>query len=94
MKIAHIIWLDEIIEKLAHKHHLSQDEVKEVLTSSKHFRFVEKGHRPGEDVYLAFGQTEAGRYVTVFFVYKRNNQALVISARDMTNVERKKYEQK
>jgi len=94
LKIAHIIWLDEIIEKLGRKHHLSQDEVKEVLTSSTHFRFVEKGHRPGEDVYLAFGQTEAGRCVTVFFVYKKNNQALVISARDMTNVERKKYEQK
>lgn len=94
MKITHIIWLEEVVEKIARKHHLSQDEVKEVLTSSTHFRFVEKGHRPGEDVYLAFGQTDAGRFVTVFFVYQKNNRALVISAREMTNLERKKHGQK
>jgi hypothetical protein len=94
LKIAHIIWLDEIIEKLTRKHHVSQDEVKSVLTTSTHFRFLEKGHRPGENVYFALGQTDAGRYITVFFVQKKNSQALVISARDMTNVERKKYEKK
>ncbi len=59
-----------------------------------HFRFVEKGHRPGENVYLAFGQTNAGRYLTIFFVYKKNHQALILSARDMTIAERKRYEQK
>ena len=94
MNIAHIIWIDEIIEKIARKHHVSQDEVKNVLTTSTHFRFVEKGHRPGENAYLALGQTDAGRYIIIFFVYKKNNQALVISAREMTNLERKKYEQK
>ncbi|MCI0494809.1 BrnT family toxin [candidate division KSB1 bacterium] len=82
------------MEKLTRKHHVSQDEVKSVFTTSTHFRFVEKGHRPGENVYFALGQTDAGRYITVFFVQKKNSQALVISARDMTNVERKKYEKK
>ncbi|MDZ7340118.1 MAG: BrnT family toxin [candidate division KSB1 bacterium] len=94
MKIAGVIWLDEIIEKIRQKHQVTQDEVKEVLRSSNHFRFVEKGHRPGENVYLAFGQTNAGRYLTIFFVHKKNHQALILSARDMTIAERKRYEQK
>ena len=94
MKVSHLIWLDEILEKIIKKHKVSQSEVKEVLSNSAHFRFIEKGNRLGEDVYLALGQTNAGRYITVFFVHKGNNQALVLSARDMTKAERKKYEQK
>jgi hypothetical protein len=31
LKIKGIIWIDEIIDKLATKHHVSQDEVLEVL---------------------------------------------------------------
>ena len=34
-----------------------------------------RGHRAGEDVYGAFGQTEAGRYLVVFFVYKKDGRA-------------------
>ena len=94
MKVSHIIWLDEIVEKIIRKDKVSQREVKEVLTNSTHFRFVEKGHRLKENVYLAFGRTNAGRYITAFFIHKENNQALVLSARDMTKAERKKYEQK
>jgi uncharacterized DUF497 family protein len=94
LKISHILWLDEIIEKIIQKHQVSQEEVRQILKSSTHFRFVEKGHQTGENLYLALGQTNAGRYLTVFFVYKKNKQALVVSGRDMTNAERKKYEKK
>ena len=55
---------------------------------------VEKGHRPGEHVYSAVGQTDAGRYLIAFFVYKRNRRALVLSVRDMTRGERRKYERR
>jgi len=48
---------------------------------------VQRGHVPGEDVYAAFGQPEAGRYLVVFFSYKRSYEALVISARGMTQAE-------
>jgi len=47
--------------------------VKEILNQRSHFRFAEKGHRKGEDVYAAMGQTYAGRYLTIFFVYKKTN---------------------
>lgn len=92
MKIERIIWLDVIVEKLIRKHNVHQNEVREILFSKPHFRFVEKGHRTGEDVYVAMGQTNGGRSLIVFFVYKTNKHALILSARDMTKSERRLYE--
>ncbi len=58
-------------------------------------RFAEKGHTPGEDVYAAFGQTLGGRYLSVFFIFKpRLKTAAIISARDMSDKERKAYGRK
>jgi len=94
LKISRIIWLDEIIEKLHVKHNVSREEVREVLTNSRHFRFVEKGHRSDEDVYSVLGKTDSGRYLIVFFIYKTNEAALIVSARDMTDAERKRHEKK
>jgi uncharacterized protein len=56
------------------------------------FRFVEKGHRAGENVYAAMGQTKSGRYLIVFFIYKKDGRIVILSARDMTPAERKRYE--
>ncbi|WP_293153294.1 MULTISPECIES: hypothetical protein [unclassified Microcoleus] len=44
---------------------------------------MEKGDREGEDVYLALGQTDAGRYLAVLFIYKPSDRSLILSARDM-----------
>ncbi len=94
MKIKEIIWLEDIVEKLESKHNVRQSEVLDVLENKPKFRFVEKGHRKNENVYAALGQTYEGRYLIIFFVYKRNGQALIISARDMTKSERRLYEPK
>ena len=94
MKLTGIIWLEEIVEKIERKHHVTQEEVREILNGSSHFRFVEKGHRRGENVYSALGQTRAGRYLIVFFVRKQTHEAIPISARDMTPAERRRYEKK
>lgn len=94
MKISGIIWLPAIVEKLIVKHRVTRDEVREVLRNSAHFRFVEKGHRQGENVYSALGQTDAGRYLILFFVRKKTGRALIVSARDMTASERRRYEKK
>ena len=45
----------------------------ETLRNSSHFRFVEKGHRRGENVYSALGQTSAGRYLTVFYTQENGS---------------------
>jgi len=94
LRIRDLIWLEEIVEKLWVKHQVVASEVREVLEGRPQFRFVEKGHRRGENLYAALGQTEAGRYLTVFFVLKKDGQALVVSARDMSSTERKRYEQR
>jgi hypothetical protein len=92
LKIKGLIWLDEIVDKLARKHRVSQIEVLEVLANRPYFRFVEKGHRPREHVYAAMGQTKGGRYLVLFFIYKKDGYAIILSARDMTPAERKRYE--
>ena len=92
MRIERIIWFDEIIEKLEWKHSVQPREVTEVFINRPEFRFVEKGHRSSENVYAAMGQTDAGRYIIIFFIYKKNKHALIVSARNMTDTERRKYE--
>lgn len=94
MKIEGIIWLQNIVDKLAFKHKVETYEVEEVLSSKPKFRFVKKGEREGEDVYLALGQTSAGRYLSVLFIYKKTKESLILSARDMADKERKQYAKK
>ncbi len=94
MYIDNFIWLPDIAEKLAVKHHVSEEEAEEVFFNRPHFRFIEYGYEQGEDVYSASGHTDAGRYLIVFFLYKPKNTALILSARDMDKKERKRYEQR
>ena len=94
MKIENLIWLHHIIDKLTFKHRVDTTEVEEVFDSRPKIRFVQKGDRKGEDVYIALGRTDAGRYLAVIFIQKKNNRALIVSARDMIKKERKQYERK
>jgi uncharacterized DUF497 family protein len=77
---------------LAVKHGVETDEVEQVLFSKPHVRLFEKGHIKDENLYTAYGQTQTGRYLIVFFVLKNSTAALPISARDMTRSERKYYD--
>lgn len=79
MIIKEIIWLTQFADKIERKHHVSQDEI------------AQRGDVPNEDLYRAIGQTDAGRYLIVFFIHKQGGRALVISARDATKAERKHY---
>ncbi len=90
--IADIRILD--VEKLRRKHAVYDYEVEEVLWGNARFFFAEKGNVPGEDVYRALGQTEEGRYLIIFFIYKRDGVALVTSAREMMPKERRRYGKK
>ena len=92
MQIDEIIWQQQFVEKLVIKHGVEKTEVEEVLSNRPRFRFVSKGNWVGEDVYSGMGQTDAGRYLIIFFIRKSNRRALVISARDMTRTERRNYE--
>ena len=91
MIIQGFIWLTEIIDKIETKHAVAAYEAESIFTGKPIFSKIKKGHVKGEDLYRALGQTDAGRYLSVFFIYKQTHEALVISARDMTDKERKHY---
>ena len=91
MRINRIIWVDKFVDKIESRHYVTTYEVEEVLRGKKKVRRVAKGDVQGEDVYLALGQTETGRYLAVFFILKSNRDVLPISARDMDRKERRRY---
>jgi uncharacterized DUF497 family protein len=91
LKITECLWLDQFVDKIIRKHHVYPEEVEEALFVKPYVKKVESGDVKGEDLYIAFGRTQAGRYLSVLFVLKRDKRALVISARDMTKRERKHY---
>ncbi len=91
MKISRVVWLEDIVEKLIWKHNVDEQEVIEVLESKPTFQCKEAGYKTGEDVYVAFGRTSVGRFLSVFFVYTQDKRAIIVSARDMSDKERRKY---
>jgi uncharacterized DUF497 family protein len=94
MEINGLIWLDEVVDKIESKHHVTQAEVEEVFSSKAKIKKMLRGHFRGEHVYRASGRTRAGRYLTVFFIHKRTGEALILSARDMDRKERRSYGKK
>lgn len=58
MKIDGIIWLRDIADKLESKHNVAMEEVEQALNNKPKCRFVEKGERKGEDVYMALSKTD------------------------------------
>src|SRR5436190_1052551 len=92
MQLYDVIWKVRLIEKIAGKHDVTTDEVEDILFGKSHFRRAQKGHIKGEDLYAAYGQTAGGRYLIVLFIRKEQTSALPISARDMSDSERKYYE--
>ena len=94
MRIKEIIWLDRFVEKIETKHGVTTFEVEQILQGRKKVLRVAKGDVAGEDVYLALGQTEGGRYLAVFYILKKNRTVLPIGARDMDEKERRRYGRK
>lgn len=94
MFIRQALILRPVADKIWRKHHVEEHEVYEIFKNRPQYRKIENGDIEGEDLYGAYGQTDAGHYLSVFFIYKLNHDALVISARDMNKSERKQYGKK
>ncbi len=90
-EILQIVWLDDIVEKLRWKRGVEESEVIEVLQNRSYYRRKEAGHVPGEHVYGAHGRTDDDRPLSVFFVYTKDQRAIIVSARDMTAKEIERY---
>lgn len=85
MRISELHWLDHIVDKIELKHHVAPKEVEELIKGIPHVRRGEQG------TYRAYGQTYGGRYLFVVFVLESTSIARIITARDMTEAERKLY---
>jgi uncharacterized DUF497 family protein len=94
LEIIDLIIIPEILDKLIWKHNVTETEVRQVFLNEPRYRFIEKGRYKGEHLYLALGTTDSGRYLAVYFIYKKNKKTLIITARDMTEKERKRYAKK
>ena len=93
MKIKGIIWLDAIVEK---------------INQARCFPARSSSYRTGTDGIPFCGErvstewkcicgiraNQGGQIPIIFFVYKSDQRILIISARDMTIAERKRYEKK
>lgn len=93
MRVDSIIWKEKFLRKIEIKHNVSINEVEEILYGKKKVYHIKKGDIKGEDVYLALGKSNSGRYLSIFFILKKDNHTVLpISARDMDNKERRRYE--
>jgi uncharacterized DUF497 family protein len=91
VRIDDFVWLPDVVDKIIAKHNVTPEEAEEVFAHEPHIRFRERGKVEGENLYRAFGQTNGGRYLTVFFLSKRDHSVLIITARDMDAKERREY---
>ncbi|MBP7961282.1 MAG: BrnT family toxin [Caldilineaceae bacterium] len=91
MNIHEILWLPRFEDKIWIKYHVLPVEVEDMLFGKPRILFAEKGVEPGEDLYVAYGHTMSGRYLTVYFIRKSGSVALILSARDMDKKERKRH---
>jgi len=77
---------DHILDKIESKHSVSFQEVEEAcLSENRHVR------RSREGLYKFFGQTAAGRYVLVVLSNLGRGSWKIVTAREMTDNERRLY---
>ena len=91
MIVTEVVWLEQFAGKTERKHRVSKEEVEEVFEQQPLVRRIRRGARKGEDLYRAVGDTDAGRYLAIFFIYKGQGRGLVISARDAVTKELRSY---
>lgn len=85
MKIKGLIWTSDRIGHIKGKHGISREEVEEVCEIDYWIRRGRGGR------YLAYGQTESGRYLLVVLKPEDAGKFKVITAREMTDSERRLY---
>lgn len=94
MWLKETIWIDKFVSKIQEKHNVTVEEVEEALLSGALFYRARRGRVKGEDVYVVYGKTQAGRYLFIVLIYKPPMKGLIISAREMTIKEKRFYNAK
>jgi uncharacterized DUF497 family protein len=93
MKIERLDWRHDREEHIA-RHGVSREEVEEAIFDDRAGMLLRQGpaqRNPDETVYQHLGCTEAGRYLFTALLYTSGGEALPLTARDMTDTERRRY---
>jgi uncharacterized DUF497 family protein len=81
-------WWDEInLEHIA-DHGVEPYEAEEIIDNAALITGVGRGK------YAAYGQTDAGRYLLVIFAKKSDARLRIVTARDMTDAEKKRVKRR
>ena len=88
MKISEIIWDDDTIAHIA-RHAVTPQEVEDICFKERPFTLRARVNR-----YLALGQTEGGRYLTIILEPAGSQRAKVITARAMSEAEQRIYKRR
>lgn len=86
-------WDKGNIDKNYKKHSVVYQEAEEVFLNKSIIIFSDEKHSSIEERFLLWGETNKERKLAVIFTI-RNNKVRIISARDMNNKERRRYEEK
>ena len=90
-RLAGYIWIRSLLDKIESKHGVSVDEICQVFENDPLYRLRERGRFQGEDMYSASGQTDAGTYLVVFFIWKKNGDVLPVTAYQMSDKMKRSY---
>jgi uncharacterized DUF497 family protein len=90
----HFDWNDAN-SKHIEKHDVTPEEAEEIFYQEPQIIVYDKGHSVHEMRYSFQGHTKEGRWLTIIFTFrgKHNEKIRVISARDQSKKERKKYQE-
>ena len=91
IKLEGFDWDDGNRNKNFLKHNVSEGESEEIFFNAPLLIAEDLKHSYTEHRFVAFGVTNAGRYLTVIFTRRQKNLIRVISARDMNCKEREYY---
>ena len=86
LRIRFLNWDEGTAEHIRRKHRVKPQEAEEVVFSRDKSVF-----RSRDDRYLILGQTEAGRYLLVVVENLHKGACDLVTAREMTRKERRRY---
>jgi uncharacterized DUF497 family protein len=90
LKIYEFVWTNDRINHIAH-HKVMPNEVEEVCFGNS---FVQRAKSQGENpVYYVLGQTDIGRYLFCVVIQLPDGKGYTVTARPMTDKERRRYRQ-
>lgn len=87
-RIDGFIWLDWVVDKIIEKHGVAPNEVEQAFFTAPY-----KLLRAQEGKYRLYSRSNSGRYLFIVFVWE-GRDVKVVSARNMTDSERRFYSRK